>query len=174
MTPAPARPIRRVGVVGAGVMGSGIAQWLAARGCDVVLRDTRPEALLHARAVMRTLFEGAVRRGKLAAAEAAAGWGRIATTTEWAGFADCDLVIEAVIEDAALKRNVWHEIAAGVAPDALIASNTSALPLEEFALDVPRPERVLGLHFFNPVSRMPLVELVCATSTSAATRERAE
>lgn len=171
--PGEAGRIARVGLVGAGVMGSGIAQWLAARGCSVILRDTQPAALERASAVIRGLFEGAVSRGKCTPDEAAAGLRRIAVTTGWSGFEAADLIIEAVIEDAALKRDVLAEVAKVVSPDALIATNTSALPLEELFGPVPSPERTLGLHFFNPVSRMPLVELVVGEKTSAATRDRA-
>jgi len=165
--------IRRVGVVGAGVMGSGIAQWAAARGLDVVLRDAQPAALVRAAEVIRDLFAGAVSRGKLTDTAAAAGVRRITTTTGWDGFAACDLVIEAIIEDAAAKRRLFSEIAAVVRPDAIIASNTSALPIEEFAGHIDQPERTLGLHFFNPVSRMTLVELVVARHTAPTVCDRA-
>lgn len=167
-------PIRRVGVVGAGVMGSGIAQWLAARGCDVVLRDVQPAALERGVAVMQGLFAEAVRRGKLSGPDAEAGLRRIATTSAWAGFEHCDLVVEAIVEDVAVKRDVFAAIAAVVPTTTLLASNTSALPIEEFAGSVTAPGRVLGLHFFNPVSRMPLVELVVTAQTSAAVKARAQ
>ena len=167
-------PIRRVGVVGAGVMGSGIAQWLAARGCDVVLRDVQPTALERGVAVMQGLFTEAVRRGKLSGPEAENGLRRIATTSTWAEFERCDLVVEAIVEDVAVKRDVFAAIAAVVPTTTLLASNTSALPIEEFAGSVTAPERVLGLHFFNPVSRMPLVELVVTAQTSAEVRARAQ
>ncbi|WP_414659941.1 3-hydroxyacyl-CoA dehydrogenase family protein [Horticoccus sp. 23ND18S-11] len=167
-------PIRRVGVVGAGVMGSGIAQWLAARGCDVVLRDVQPAALERGVAVMQGLFAEAVRRGKLSGPEAEAGLRRIATTSTWAEFEHCDLVVEAIVEDVAVKRVVFAAIAGVVPTTTLLASNTSALPIEEFAGSVTAPGRVLGLHFFNPVSRMPLVELVVTAQTSAAVQARAQ
>ncbi|QYM79584.1 enoyl-CoA hydratase/isomerase family protein [Horticoccus luteus] len=167
------RPIRRVGVVGAGVMGSGIAQWLAAHGHAVVLRDVSVDAVAHGTSIVRGLFDEAVKRGKMSASEAAAGWGRVLSTTTWDGFADCDLVIEAIVENIAAKRALFGEIAKIVRGDALLASNTSALPIDEIAGHVPHPERTLGLHFFNPVSRMPLVEMVLAPATSAATAARA-
>jgi 3-hydroxyacyl-CoA dehydrogenase/enoyl-CoA hydratase/3-hydroxybutyryl-CoA epimerase len=166
-------PTRRVGVVGAGVMGSGIAQALAAAGCEVVLRDVRPEFVARGLGVVRGLFDDAVRRGKLSADEAATGLARIRTTPAWDGFDVCDLVIEAIIEDVAAKRALFTELAGIVRPDTLLASNTSALPIEEIAGHVPHPERILGLHFFNPVSRMPLIELVLAHTTSAGTAARA-
>lgn len=164
--------IRRIGVVGAGVMGSGIAQWVAAHGIDVVLRDAQPAALARGAEVIRGLFAGAVSRGKLTESAAAAGVQRITATTGWDGFAACDLVIEAIIEEVAAKRRLFSEIAAVVRPDAIVASNTSALPIEEFAGHIPRPERTLGLHFFNPVGRMALVELVVASHTAPGVRDR--
>ncbi len=166
-------PIRRVGVVGAGVMGSGIAQWLAARGFEVVLRDVQPDLLVRGLGVVRGLFDEAVKRGKLSITEARAGTGRIIATTGWDGFSTCDLVIEAVVESVAAKREVFSELADIVRPGTLLASNSSALPIEETAGHVPHPERTLGLHFFNPVSRMPLVELIVGRDTSAETAGRA-
>lgn len=160
--------INRVGVVGAGVMGSGIAQWCAARGFEVVLRDAQPAALMRAGEVINGLFAEAVRRGKLDATTAAAGQARLSLTVDWTGFAECDLVIEAIVEDVAAKRALFAELGEIVRPDAVLASNTSALPIEEIAGHVPQPERTLGLHFFNPVSRMRLVELVRSRDTDAA------
>ena len=170
--PSPA-PIRRVGVVGAGVMGSGLAQWAAAHGFEVVLRDVGIEALERGLAVVRRIFDEAVRRGKLTAGDANSGLHRIRTTTEWEGFAGCDLVIEAIVENARAKEALFAEIAAVVPPAAILASNSSALPIEEIAGHVPNPARTIGIHFFNPVSRMSLVELVIGTETSRENAERA-
>ena len=172
LKPAPP-PLRRVGVVGAGVMGSGIAQWLAARGFDVVLRDVNEEFLARGISVARELCAEAVKRGKLSAGEADAVLQRIATTTAWDGFERCDLVIEAIVENADAKRELFAELVTIVPPTALLASNTSALPIEEIARDVSEPGRALGIHFFNPVSRMPLVELIVGRHTSAEAAERA-
>jgi 3-hydroxyacyl-CoA dehydrogenase/enoyl-CoA hydratase/3-hydroxybutyryl-CoA epimerase len=165
--------IQRVGVVGAGVMGSGIAQWLAAHGLDVVLRDVEPEIVERGLAVARALFDEAVKRGKLTAGAANSGLRRIATTTGWDGFETCDLVIEAIVEDTTAKQALFTELASVVAPDTILASNTSALPIEEIAGQVPRSERILGIHFFNPVSRMTLVELIVGRHTSAESAARA-
>ena len=165
-------PIKRVGIVGAGVMGSGIAHWLAASGHDVVLRELQPDLVERGRQVVRDLFADAVQRGRVSPAAAAAGLGRMTTTTAWDGFESCDLVIEAIVENAAAKRQLFTELAGIVRPDALLVSNTSALPIEEIAGHVPRPERTLGLHFFNPGSRMPLVELVLGRATSAESAAR--
>ncbi len=160
-------PILKVGVVGAGVMGSGIAQWCAACGHEVFLRDMQPEYLERGMEVIRGIFAGSVKREKCTQEEAVAGLARIVTTTTWDGFAECDVVIEAIVEDVAVKQKLFHELAGIVRPDALLASNTSALPLEEVARGVSHPDRVLGLHFFNPVGRMPLVELIVGKATSA-------
>lgn len=167
------KDIRRVGVVGAGVMGSGIAQWLAARGFEVVLRDVQPEFVERGMMAVRSVFDEAVARGKLSAADASAGLRRIATTTSWDRFEACDLVIEAILEDAAAKQALFSELASVVRPAAILASNTSALPIEEIAAHVPNPERALGIHFFNPVSRMSLVELIIGRNTSAESANRA-
>lgn len=166
-------PIRRVGIVGAGVMGSGIAQALAAKGLPVVLRDVRPDCLQRGLAIVGDLFADAVMRGTLSAAEAEAGHSRIAGTTGWEGFATCDLIIEAIVEDLGAKQALFREIAAIVPPSSLLVSNTSALPIEEIAGNIPHLDRTLGLHFFNPVSRMPLVELIVGRHTSADAAQRA-
>jgi len=168
----PALP-QTVGVVGAGVMGSGIAQWLAARGFDVVLRDVQPEFVARGLEVARGLFDEAVKRKKLSAIEANAGLARLSTTTGWDGFERCDLVIEAIVENVAAKQQLFTELARVVRPDTILVSNTSALPIEEIAGHVPHPAHTLGLHFFNPVSRMPLVELIVGRHTSAEAAERA-
>jgi 3-hydroxyacyl-CoA dehydrogenase / enoyl-CoA hydratase / 3-hydroxybutyryl-CoA epimerase len=166
-------PIKRVGVVGAGVMGSGIAHWLAVRGFDVVLRDVQPEFVTRGLGVIGGLFDEAVQRGRLAADAAAVARTRIATTTAWDGFDSCDLIIEAIVENAAAKQQLFSDVARVARRDALLASNTSALPIEEIAGHVPNAARTLGIHFFNPVSRMPLVELVLGRHTSAAAAESA-
>lgn len=168
-----AKPIQRVGIIGAGVMGSGIAHWLATRGFEVWLRDVQPEAIERGLTVVRQLFEAAVRRGTLDAEQADRCLRRITPTTAWAGIAECDLVIEAIVEHTAAKQALFRELETRMRPDAVLASNTSALPIEEFARGGTSPQRVLGIHFFNPVARMPLVELILARETSAATAERA-
>ncbi len=172
-TEAPSPTIRKIGVVGAGVMGSGIAHWLATRGFDVVLRDVQLEFVERALGVIRALLEDGVKRGKVTREQSEVVFGRIRTTTEWDGFADCDLVIEAIVENVAAKQQLFADLARIVRPDTLLASNTSALPIEEIAGHVPNPERTLGIHFFNPVSRMPLVELVIGRPTALLSASRA-
>ncbi len=162
-----AAPIRKVGIVGAGVMGSGIAQWCAARGFETVLYDSQAAALERAQAVMQGIFVEAVQRGKMSAAAAGLAQGRIRFGASLAEFATCDLVIEAIVENVAAKQKIFTALATVVRPDALLASNTSALPIEELAGHVPYPARTLGIHFFNPVSRMPLVELILGRETDA-------
>jgi 3-hydroxyacyl-CoA dehydrogenase/enoyl-CoA hydratase/3-hydroxybutyryl-CoA epimerase len=163
---------KKIGVVGAGVMGSGIAQWCAARGHDVVLRDVKPEFVERGLAVIRGVFDEAVARKKMKPDAAAAGLARVKTTTAWEGFGDCDLVIEAIVENVATKQALLAELAKVVRPDCVLASNTSALPIEELTATASGPERTVGLHFFNPVSRMPLVELVLSPHTTRGTAER--
>lgn len=163
----PAVAVRKVGVVGAGVMGSGIAQWCAARGLRVVMRDVQPAFVERGLGVIRGLFDEAVKRRLMSAADATAGLARVTATTGWEGFADCDLVIEAIVENVAAKQQLFSELATVVRSDTLLASNTSALPIEELAGHVPNPGRTLGLHFFNPVSRMALVELIVGRHTAA-------
>lgn len=171
--PAPVEPPRFVGVLGAGVMGTGIAQWCAAHGIGVMLSDSDGDALKRGVQVIRGLFDGMVKRGKLTGPAAHKAMGSIGVTTDLRDFVDCDLVIEAVVEDLAVKRKVFAELAGLLPPDAVIASNTSALPLEEMLAGAREPGRVVGLHFFNPVARMPLVELVLGAQTTRATAERA-
>jgi 3-hydroxyacyl-CoA dehydrogenase/enoyl-CoA hydratase/3-hydroxybutyryl-CoA epimerase len=154
-------------------MGSGIAQLAAAAGFDVVMRDVRPEFVERGAGVIRSLFDDAVRRGRMTAAAAAAAAARISATTGWEGFESCDLVVEAIVEDTAAKRALFSELAAVARPDAILASNTSALPIERIAGHVPRPERTLGLHFFNPVGRMALLEMVLAPATGPDEARRA-
>ncbi|RFC50764.1 MAG: 3-hydroxyacyl-CoA dehydrogenase / enoyl-CoA hydratase / 3-hydroxybutyryl-CoA epimerase [Verrucomicrobia bacterium] len=170
--PAAPAPFRKIGVVGAGVMGSGIAQWCAARGHEVVLRDVKPEFVERGLAVIRGVFDEAVARKKMKPDAAAAGLARVQTTTGWEGFGDCDLVIEAIVENVATKQALFAELAKVVRPDCVLASNTSALPIDELTATATAPGRTIGLHFFNPVSRMPLVELVLSPHTTRGTAEQ--
>nr|AGC09647.1 putative 3-hydroxyacyl-CoA dehydrogenase NAD-binding [uncultured bacterium] len=163
--------IRRIGVVGAGVMGSGLTQWLAAHGFEVTWRDVEQQIVDTGMSVVRRRFDAAVKRGRLTAGEANSALRRISTTTTWDGFGSCGLVIEAIVENLAAKQALFAEMTGIVSRDTILASNTSALPLEEITARVAKPERAVGLHFFNPVSRMPLVELVIGRHTS---REHAE
>ncbi len=174
--PADAAPVQKfqtIGVVGAGVMGSAIAHWCAMHGHGVILCDSDKDAIDRGVSVIRDLFADAVKRGKVSAADAHRMTGGIGITTSLEDFEICDLVIEAVVENVGAKQKVLAELSRMVAPDCVLASNTSALPIEELAASVVNPGRVIGIHFFNPVSRMPLVELVLSPHTTRATAERA-
>jgi 3-hydroxybutyryl-CoA dehydrogenase len=170
--------IERVGVLGGGLMGSGIAESVAAAGFAVVVREVHGQAVEAARGRVEASVEHAVERGKLDDARREAILARIELTTDVGRLADADLVIEAVPEDAALKGAVLADVASRVSADAIIATNTSSIPIAQLAAGVPRPERVLGLHFFSPVPVMKLVEVVVALDTSddvvAAAREFVE
>ena len=149
-----------VAVVGAGLMGSGIAQSAAIAGLEVRLGDVDDAALGRGLSAIRTLTEDAGRKGVVDRREAGRAIARVTGTTDWSGFGRADLVVEAVFEDLALKRRVLGEIEAVARADAVIASNTSALPIAEIATGAKHPERVVGMHFFSPVHRMGLVEVV--------------
>jgi 3-hydroxybutyryl-CoA dehydrogenase len=153
-------PIRRVGVVGCGLMGAGIVEVCARSGYGVIVREVN-EALL-ANGLRRAIgsLDKAVARGKLAQAAADDTRARIQGTTELGDFAGCDLVIEAVAEDLALKREIFSQLDAIVPAHAILASNTSSLSITEMAAATGRPGRVLGLHFMQPVPVMPLLEMV--------------
>lgn len=166
-------PFRIVGILGAGVMGSGIAQWCASRGFGVMLCDTDKEAVERGVKVIRALFKQQEERGQLTNAEAHRMMGGIGITTSLEDFDVCDLVIEAIVENVEAKQKLFAQLSKVMSPDCVFASNTSALPLEELASTATNPGRVIGLHFFNPVGRMPLVEMVLSKHTSRATADRA-
>ena len=168
-----AAPFQIIGIIGAGVMGSGIAQWCARHGFGVMLCDADHEALERAITIIRGLFDDMVKRGQLSHAAAHKAMGSIGVTTGLEDFDGCDMVIEAIVENVAAKQKLLAELSKIVQPDCVLASNTSALPIEELAAGAVKPERILGLHFFNPVGRMPLVELVLSPHTSRATADRA-
>jgi 3-hydroxybutyryl-CoA dehydrogenase len=158
--------IERVAVLGGGLMGSGIAESAAAAGFPVVVREVHDEAVAGARRRIEASVGHAVERGKLDDGRRDAILARVELTTDLDDLADAELVIEAVPEDAALKAAVLADVASRVSADAIIASNTSSIPIAQLAAAVPRPERVLGLHFFSPVPVMKLVEVVVALDTS--------
>jgi len=165
-----------VGVVGAGIMGSGIAEVAARSGCDVVVREVDAAACERGRARIATSMGRAVRAGKLSAGERDEALGRIGFTTDWADLADRDLVVEAVVEDEAEKIAVFQALDKVLPPDGLcmLASNTSSIPIMKLAAVTERPELVIGMHFFNPVPVLPLVELVPSLLTATETLHRAE
>ncbi len=158
--------IQRVGVVGCGLMGSGIAQVSAQAGCPTVVREVSPQALAKGLDSIRRFLEAGVAKGKLAAGEAERTLANLRGTVELGDLAECDLVIEAVSESLTLKREVFAALDGLCRPEALLASNTSSLSITELGTFGRRPERVLGLHFFNPVPLMKLVEVVRGLRTS--------
>lgn len=166
-------PFQIIGIVGAGVMGSGIAQWCATRGCGVMLCDSERPVLENAIKVIRGLFDDMIKRGQITHPAAHKAMGSIGVTTSLEDFDGCDIVIEAIVENVAAKQKLFAELSKIVQPDCVLASNTSALPIEELSAGATGPERILGLHFFNPVGRMPLVELVLGPQTNRATAEQA-
>jgi 3-hydroxybutyryl-CoA dehydrogenase len=161
--------IERVAVLGGGLMGSGIAEVASAAGLSVVVREVDEGASAAASARVQQSLGRAVSRGKVSEETAEAALERIAFTVHLHELADVDLVVEAVPEDVRLKTAVLAEAAEVIEPDAVIASNTSSIPIAQLAAAVPDPTRVLGLHFFSPVPVMGLVEVVVALDTSAET-----
>ncbi|MFI9154931.1 3-hydroxyacyl-CoA dehydrogenase NAD-binding domain-containing protein [Streptomyces sp. NPDC053367] len=154
------RQVRKVAVLGAGMMGAGIAYSCARAGIDVVLKDVSLEAALKGKGYSEKLCAKAVSRGRTTQEKADALLARITPTAEAADLAGCDAVIEAVFEDTSLKHKVFQEIQHVVAPDALLCSNTSTLPITALAEGVERQADFIGLHFFSPVDKMPLVEII--------------
>jgi 3-hydroxybutyryl-CoA dehydrogenase len=158
--------IKKVGVVGCGLMGHGIAQVAAQGGYDVVVREVDQAALDKGLGKIDKQLARAVEKGKAEQADADAVRGRIQGTTDYADLADCDLVIEAITEDLESKLEMWREVDEIVKEGAYFATNTSSLPVIAQAAATARPERFLGLHFFNPAQVMKLVEVIRAVTTS--------
>ncbi|MBT2507933.1 enoyl-CoA hydratase/isomerase family protein [Streptomyces sp. ISL-98] len=154
------RPVRKVAVLGAGMMGAGIAYSCARAGIEVVLKDVTAEAAAKGKAYSEKLLAKALSRGRTTEAKRDALLARITPTAEAADLAGCDAVIEAVFEDTALKHKVFQEIQDVIEQDALLCSNTSTLPITGLAEGVSRPADFIGLHFFSPVDKMPLVEII--------------
>jgi len=163
----PATPPVSLGVVGAGLMGSGIAQAAAVSGMHVRLRDVEEAAVTRGLGAVRSLTEDAGRKGVVDRREAKRAIARVTGTTDWSGFGGADLVIEAVFEEIGVKRKVLAELEDATRDDAVIATNTSALPIAKIAANAKRPERIVGMHFFSPVHRMQLVEVVRPDAASA-------
>ena len=166
--------IARVGVLGAGLMGSEIAQVVSAAGLEVVLLDTDAAALDRGVAHVRSIGERRVARGRMTADEVEAMLGRVRATGDDADLGACDLAIEAVPEILDVKREVFRRLDAVLPPGALLASNTSGLSISELARETSRPELVLGLHFFNPASVMRLVEVIEGEGTGESTTAAGE
>ena len=162
-----AQPVTRVGIVGAGLMAAQIAMLFAQRlGVPVVMRDLDQERVDKGLAAVRSSVDRLTSTGRMSESAASRLLGSIQGTTDLAEFATCDLVIEAVTEILDLKKRVFAELETVISPTAILATNTSALSVSAMAADLQHPERVVGLHFFNPVAAMPLVEVVQAEHTS--------
>ncbi len=168
----PTERVIHAAVIGAGVMGSGIAQWLSSRGVTVILRDIAREQIDRGLAKIEKIYGEAVRRGLMTEAKAKEGRARICGSTAPMELRDVRFVIEAASEKMNIKKEVFRELAMEAGPKTIIATNTSALPVSTLADVTVSPEHVIGMHFFNPVSRMKLVEVVIAKQTSDETRER--
>ncbi|WP_030258491.1 3-hydroxyacyl-CoA dehydrogenase family protein [Streptomyces violens] len=164
---------KKLAVIGAGLMGSGIAQVSAQAGWDVTLRDVTDGALARGKAGIEASYEKFVAKGKLDAAAAEQALARITTTTDLEAAADADIVVEAVFEKIEVKREIFQTLDKLVREDAVLASNTSAIPITKIAAATARPERVVGTHFFSPVPMMQLCELVRGYKTSDETLTKA-
>jgi 3-hydroxybutyryl-CoA dehydrogenase len=168
------REITRVGVLGTGQMGSGIAQAAAVAGYPTIARDVETGLLAKGERAIQQSLDKLVEKAKLAAADRDAALARLTFTVHLQDLAGCDLIIEAVTESLALKTELWRALDPLCPPGTIFASNTSSLSIGAMAAATGRPDRFIGLHFFNPVPLMPLVEVVRAIATSRETFETAE
>lgn len=165
--------IRTVGVVGCGLMGSGIAEVCARAGYTTIVREMNDDLLRRGRQRIDQSLEAAVSRGKLDARARDEALGRLSGTTALADFAECDLVIEAATENPRIKKETFAELDQICRPETILASNTSSIPIIQMATATRRPDRVLGMHFMNPVPVMRLIEFVRALTTSDETLDTA-
>jgi 3-hydroxybutyryl-CoA dehydrogenase len=158
--------IRKVGVVGAGTMGNGITQVFASSGFDVVMRDVGEAQLERGMGTIRKSLGKFVEKGKISSEESDAALGRITTTTDLADMKECDLVVEAIFENFDAKAAAFRELDALLGPEAILASNTSSIDITRLAAVTKRADRFIGMHFFNPVPLMSLVEVIRGLATS--------
>src|SRR5215203_945769 len=161
--------IKRIGVVGSGIMGAGVAEVAAASGFEVVLRSRSQEGVDAMLAGLDASLARQLKKGRIDETTAADVRARVTAVTTLDELAACDLVLESIVEDLAIKQDLFRELDRVCAPSAVLATNTSTLPVVEMAMVTKRPERVCGIHFFNPAPAMSLVELVPAITTSDAT-----
>ncbi|PKO90289.1 MAG: 3-hydroxybutyryl-CoA dehydrogenase [Betaproteobacteria bacterium HGW-Betaproteobacteria-12] len=160
---------RKIGVVGAGTMGNGIAQAFAQAGFDVVMSDVAQAALERAMNTISGSYDRLIKKEKMTAEQKAAALARIQTATDLAALKDSDLIIEAATENLDLKLKIFKQLDGLAKADAVIASNTSSISITKLAASTQRPDKVIGMHFFNPVPLMALVELIRGLQTSDAT-----
>jgi 3-hydroxybutyryl-CoA dehydrogenase len=166
--------IRKIGVIGAGTMGHGIAQACAVSGLPVVMVDNHEAAVLHGLAAITTSLDRMLKKDKIAAADKDAALQRVHGTTDQDAVRDCDLVIEAATENERIKNEILQEVDRRAKPEAILATNTSSISITKLAAATSRPDRFIGIHFFNPVPLMTLVELIRGLQTSDATVSAAE
>jgi 3-hydroxybutyryl-CoA dehydrogenase len=169
MSDQPGENMTTIGVLGCGLMGAGVAQVVATAGFRTIVLEVNEGVLAKGLGRIATLLEGGVAKGKMTADDKAAILGRLGGTTNYADLAACDLVIEAIVENVDAKRQAYAAVEAVVGEHCILASNTSSLCVTELAAATTRPDRFGGLHFFNPVPLMKLVEVIRALSTSQAT-----
>jgi 3-hydroxybutyryl-CoA dehydrogenase len=155
-----------VGIIGTGAMGSGIAQVAATAGCDVLLYDARPDALDNAVLHIRQSLSRLAEKGKITVADANTIAKRLKTTDRLQGLGACELIIEAIVEDLEVKKMIFAELELDVKDNCILATNTSSLSITAIAAACQKPERVVGIHFFNPATLMPLVEIIPALQTA--------
>ena len=163
--------IKTVGVLGCGLMGAGIAQVAAAAGFKTYSLEVNEDVLEKGLGRIEKFLAGGIEKGKVTEAQKATVLGNLTGTTKYSDLKDCDLVIEAIIENVAIKQQAYAQVEAVVGPQCLIASNTSSLCITELAAATKRPDKVGGMHFFNPVPLMKLVEVIRALTTSQATHD---
>ena len=166
--------INKLGVIGAGLMGNGIAHVAALSGIPVVLMDVQQQALDRALATMAKNMDRQVSKGSVSGADRDAALARIVTATDNSAFADCDMVIEAATENEEIKKKIFAALCPVLKPDAFLASNTSSIPITRLAAATDRPSRFIGMHFFNPVPMMKLVEIIRGLATEDATYQAVE
>ena len=166
--------INKLGVIGAGLMGNGIAHVAALSGIPVVLMDVQQQALDRALATMAKNMDRQVSKGSVSGADRDAALARIVTATDNSAFADCDMVIEAATENEEIKKKIFAALCPVLKPEALLASNTSSIPITRLAAATDRPGRFIGMHFFNPVPMMKLVEIIRGLATEDATYQAVE
>ena len=166
--------IAKVGVIGAGQMGNGISHVCALAGVPVVLLDVKAEALDRAMATMDRNMERQVNRTVISAEDKAAALGRITTSTDYASFADCDMVIEAATEKEDVKRAIYKTLLPSLKPSCIVASNTSSISITRLGATTDRPEKFIGMHFMNPVPVMKLVEVIRGIATDEPTFQAVE
>ncbi|MCH7989134.1 MAG: enoyl-CoA hydratase/isomerase family protein [Planctomycetes bacterium] len=158
--------ISQAAVIGAGAMGAGIALLFAKKGVWTRLKDLKPEYVSNGMKTVRKLLNTEVKRRRLTKLQATKALDRISPTVDYRGLKHADIVIEAVLEDLEIKRQVFRELAEATGPETVLATNTSSILVSDIAKDIPHPERVVGLHFFNPPHKMPLVEIIRTEQTS--------